>query len=191
MHWIPLLLGLIILTFTIKYLINNVSLVHSLLYVNEPICQSDFIKTVIYNSTGKINCKLIADHIEFFNEKRISWFIQLSATTFNENTEPTWSAKADRGKLVNNKMLYLYGHVQIVSLKNTSQIQKIVTESAVINLVTHDIFSNNSITLCGQDFISSGMRMCGNLNKKTIKLIEKVKTSYNRKNVQCKFSSTK
>ena len=64
------------------------------------------------------------------------------------------------------------------SLTTTSQLEKIKTDNAEINLITQDISSDDQVTLYGANFTSEGMKMRGNLRSKTAKLIEKVKTYY-------------
>jgi len=91
---------------------------------------------------------------------------------------PTWSIKSDRAKLTNDRMLYLYGHVEVNSLTKDAQLERIKTDNAQVNLVTQDVQSDDQVTLYGRGFNSTGMKMRGNLRTKTAELIEKVKTNY-------------
>lgn len=151
----------------------------------EPTYQSEYTTTVLHNQTGGINYKLVANHVDYFAKEQITWFILPMVTMFDNNTVPTWTVKADQAKLTQKKMLYLYGHVQVNSLTDTSQITCITTDNAVINLVTQDISSDDKVTLYGTGFNSNGMKMRGNLCNKTAELIEKVQTSYEIQNSQC------
>jgi lipopolysaccharide export system protein LptC len=101
---------------------------------------------------------------------------------YDENKVATWTVKADQAKLTGDKMLYLYGHVQVDSLTDTSQLKRINTDNAVVNLVTQDVSSDDVVTLYGIGFNSIGTKMRGNLRSKTAQLIEKVKTSYEIQN---------
>ena len=106
-------------------------------------------------------------------------------TTFDVNDAnkvATWSVKADKAKLTNDRMLYLYGHVEITALTPDSQLRRITTDNAQVNLVTQDVSSDDLVTLYGTTFNSSGLKMRGNLRSKTAKLIEKVRTSYETQN---------
>jgi lipopolysaccharide export system protein LptC len=60
----------------------------------------------------------------------------------------------------------------------TSQLQRIKTDNARVNLTTQDVASDDEVTLYGTGFTSNGMKMRGNLRDKTAELIEKVTTSY-------------
>ena len=116
--------------------------------------------------------------------QQLSWFAKPVMTTFDTNKAPTWSIKADKAKLTNDRMLYLYGHVEVDALSADSQLRKITTDNAQINLVTQDVTSDDMVTLYGTTFNSSGLKMRGNLRSKNAELIEKVRTSYEIQNKQ-------
>lgn len=134
--------------------------------------------TVVYDPTGKLSYKLVASHAEYFSADQLSWFTQPLATTYDEQGVATWSVRADRAKLTKDKMLYLYGHVEVNSLTPDAQLERITTDNAQVNLTTQDVSSDDEVTLYGPSFTSNGLKMRGNLRSKTAELIEKVKTSY-------------
>ncbi len=143
-----------------------------------PTYTSDETTTLVYNPQGGLNYRLVAQKVEYFNAEQLTWFTSPVATLFNEQGVATWSVQADRAKLTKDKMLFLYGHVEVNSLTNDSQLRQIKTDNAQVNLVTQDIASDDEVTLFGASFLSNGMKMRGNLRNKTAELIEKVKTSY-------------
>lgn len=151
---------------------------------NEPTYQSEQSNTVVYSPEGALNYRLIAQHVEYFSDDGVSWFTQPVMTIFDTNKVPTWSVKADRAKLTNDRMLYLTGHVEVNALTPDSQLRKITTDKAEINLVTQDVTSDTLVTLYGTSFNSSGLKMRGNLRSKNAELIEKVRTSYEIQNKQ-------
>ena len=154
---------------------------------NEPTYQSEHSNTLVYSPEGALNYRLIAQHVEYFSIDGVSWFTQPVMTTFETsdvNKTPTWSVKADKAKLTNDRMLYLYGHVEVNALTPDSQLRKITTDEAQINLITQDVSSDTLVTLYGTSFNSSGLKMRGNLRNKTAELIEKVRTSYEIQNKQ-------
>ncbi|ALB61374.1 lipopolysaccharide transporter [Cronobacter condimenti 1330] len=151
---------------------------------NEPTYQSEQSNTVVYSPEGALNYRLVAQHVEYFSDEGVSWFTQPVMTTFDTNKVPTWSVKADRAKLTNDRMLYLTGHVEVNALTPDSQLRKITTDKAEINLVTQDVTSDTLVTLYGTSFNSSGLKMRGNLRSKNAELIEKVRTSYEIQNKQ-------
>ena len=149
-----------------------------------PTYTSDDSHTVVYNPQGALSYKLVSDKVTYFSDDELSWFDNPVMTTFDENKVPTWTLRADKAKLTKDRMLYLYGHVELNTLTQDSQLERIKTDNAQINLVTQDVTSNDQVTLYGRSFNSTGMKMRGNLRTKNAELIEKVKTSYEIQNEQ-------
>ncbi|MBV4412990.1 LPS export ABC transporter periplasmic protein LptC [Enterobacteriaceae bacterium YMB-R22] len=149
---------------------------------SDPTYKSEGSTTVVYNPAGALNYRLIADHIEHYSDTAISWFTRPVMTVYDTNKIETWSVRADRAKLTEDRMLYLYGNVEVNALTADSQLRKITTDNAQVNLVTQDVTSDDLVTLYGTTFNSRGLKMRGNLRKKTAELIEKVKTSYEIQN---------
>lgn len=144
----------------------------------EPTYQSQQMVTIVYNPEGQLNYKLTAEDVKYYAASEETWFTKPVMIMFDKDTVATWSVRADRAKLTKNRMLYLYGNVEVNSLTPTSQLEKIKTDNADVNLITQDISSDDHVTLYGANFTSEGMKMRGNLRSKTAKLIEKVKTYY-------------
>ena len=151
---------------------------------NDPTYKSEHTDTLVYNPEGALSYRLIAQHVEYYSDQAVSWFTQPVLTTFDKAKIPTWSVKADKAKLTNDRMLYLYGHVEVNALVPDSQLRRITTDNAQINLVTQDVTSEDLVTLYGTTFNSSGLKMRGNLRSKNAELIEKVRTSYEIQNKQ-------
>lgn len=143
-----------------------------------PTYTSEQTTTLVYNPQGGLNYRLVAQKVEHFSAGQLTWFTAPVATLFDEQGDATWSVRADRAKLTRDKVLYLYGHVEVDSLTDDSQLKRIKTDNAQVNLVTQDVSSDDEVTLYGASFTSNGMKMRGNLRNKTAELIEKVKTSY-------------
>ena len=151
---------------------------------NDPTYKSEHTDTLVYNPEGALSYRLIAQHVEYYSDQAVSWFTQPVLTTFDKDKIPTWSVKADKAKLTNDRMLYLYGHVEVNALVPDSQLRRITTDNAQINLVTQDVTSEDLVTLYGTTFNSTGLKMRGNLRSKNAELIEKVRTSYEIQNKQ-------
>ncbi|CUX97020.1 LPS export ABC transporter periplasmic protein LptC [Candidatus Hoaglandella endobia] len=186
-RWITVLLGFVLLrliTMLIRWNVADTDNYSAQPTVNlgEPTYQSEFTTTVVYNSSGGIHYKLVADHVNHFAKQQLTWFIRPVATTFDENNMPTWQVKADKAKIIEDKILYLSGHVQVDSLTDASQLKYIKTDQAVVNLITQDVFSNEKVTLYGTSCNSTGMKLRSNLRSKTAELIEQVETFYEIQN---------
>ncbi|MBP6122546.1 MULTISPECIES: LPS export ABC transporter periplasmic protein LptC [Providencia] len=144
----------------------------------QPNYQTDDSVTFVYNPAGDLAYKLIATKIDNYTESKITWFSQPVLTTYNEAGVPTWTVKAFKARLTSDRVLYLYSDVQVDSLNKESQIQQITTESAVVNLTTQDVSSEDKVTITGHGLNSTGLKMKGNLRTRTAELIEDVKTYY-------------
>lgn len=144
----------------------------------EPTYQTEQMITIVYNPEGQLNYKLTAEDVKYYASPEDTWFTKPVMIMFDKDQIATWSVRSDRAKLTKERMLYLYDNVEVNSLTTTSQLEKIKTNSAEVNLLTQDISSDDHVTLYGANFTSEGMKMRGNLRDKTAQLIEKVKTYY-------------
>ncbi|MDC9595822.1 LPS export ABC transporter periplasmic protein LptC [Xenorhabdus anantnagensis] len=148
-----------------------------------PTYQTKEAVTFVYDPTGKLAYKLVADDVKNYTETKLTWFTNPVLTTFDPNSAPgtliaTWTVRANKAKLTKDNMLYLYGDVQVDSLTDASQLQRITTDNAIVNLITQDVASDDQATIIGVGLKSVGMKMRGNLRNKTAELIEKVSTRY-------------
>ncbi|ADO46775.1 LPS export ABC transporter periplasmic protein LptC [[Enterobacter] lignolyticus] len=183
-RWVIILLSLVALVLIGYNFVNKDDAVHPIANSNDPTYKSEHTDTLVYSPEGALNYRLIAEHVEYFSDDAVSWFEHPLLTTYDVNKVATWSIKADRAKLTNDRMLYLYGHVEINALTPDSQLRKITTDNAMVNLITQDVSSDDLVTLYGTTFNSSGLKMRGNLRSKNAELIEKVRTSYEIQNKQ-------
>ncbi|MCS2152866.1 LPS export ABC transporter periplasmic protein LptC [Scandinavium goeteborgense] len=177
-RWVIILLSLLALVLIGFNLVDKDAPGPAVVNNNDPTYKSEHTDSVVYNPEGALTYRLISEHVEYFSEQAVSWFTRPVLTTFDVNKVPTWSIKADKAKLTNDRMLYLYGHVEINALTDDSQLRKVTTDNAIVNLVTQDVSSDDLVTLYGTTFNSSGLKMRGNLRSKNAELIEKVRTSY-------------
>ncbi|HAZ75359.1 MULTISPECIES: LPS export ABC transporter periplasmic protein LptC [Enterobacteriaceae] len=183
-RWVIILLSLAVLVLIGVNLTDRDDDSEVVINNSEPTYRSEHTDTVVYSPEGALNYRLIAQHVEYFSDQAVSWFTQPVLTTFDENKVPTWSIRSDKAKLTDDRMLYLYGHVEVNALTAESQLRKITTDNAQINLITQDVTSNDLVTLYGTTFNSSGLKMRGNLRSQNAELIEKVRTSYEIQNKQ-------
>lgn len=183
-RWVIILLSLVALVLIGINLVDRDDTAPVAQNTDEPTYKSEDSSTVVYNPSGALNYRLIADHVEYFSESATSWFTKPVMTVYDADKIETWAVSADRAKLTEDRMLYLYGNVEVNALTAQSQLRRITTDNAQVNLVTQDVTSEDLVTLYGTTFNSQGLKMRGNLRKKTAELIEKVKTSYEIQNKQ-------
>ncbi|KQN60789.1 MULTISPECIES: LPS export ABC transporter periplasmic protein LptC [Rahnella] len=177
--WIILVLTAIVLILIGWSLSDNTDDAPQAVNDQEPTYQSSHTVTMVYDPLGSLTYKLVSDQVKYYTTDQVTWFTNPVATMYDKNKVPTWVLRSDKAKMTQDKMLYLYGHVQADSLTpETSQLQRIKTDNAQVNLTTQDVASDDEVTLYGTGFTSNGMKMRGNLRDKTAELIEKVTTSY-------------
>lgn len=95
-----------------------------------------------------------------------------------ETTKESWKLVANKAILTKNNMLYLEGNIVMQSLSPISRVQRIETEKAIVNLTTQDISSDTMVSIFGQNFKTTGLKMDGNLQKQIATLKEQVRTYY-------------
>ncbi|MGP1947669.1 MAG: LPS export ABC transporter periplasmic protein LptC [Arsenophonus sp. NC-PG7-MAG3] len=177
--WLNIILILIALVLVGRKLADfNQAKTPVILNNSQPNYQTRNAITHVYDPIGKLTYKLITDETHHFSTNKISWFINPVLTTYNINSIPTWAIRANKAKLTNNNILYLYGNVQINSLNPSSDLQQILTENAIVNLTTQDVSSDDKVMVIGIGLCSVSMKMRGNMITHTAELIENVKTYY-------------
>lgn len=181
-RWVIILLALAALVLIGINLADNDDTGRVSINNHEPTYQSEHTNTMVYSPDGALSYRLVAEHVEYFSDEAVSFFTKPVMTAWDTNKVPTWAISADKAKLTNDRLLYLDGHVEVNALTPDSQLRKITTDRAVVNLITQDVSSDSLVTLYGTSFNSSGMKMRGNLRNKNAELIEKVKTSYEIQN---------
>lgn len=183
--WLNIILTMIVLALIGWNLADfNQSKAPAMIENSQPNYQTANAVTHVYDPMGKLAYKLITDETHHFSSSKISWFINPVLTTYDTKSIPTWAIRANKAKLTSDNMLYLYGNVQVNSLNPTSDLQQILTENAIVNLITQDVSSNDKVTVIGIGLRSVGMKMRGNMRTHTAELIEDVKTYYEIPNKQ-------
>ncbi|AFJ45506.1 LPS export ABC transporter periplasmic protein LptC [Shimwellia blattae] len=177
-RWVIILLTLLVLVLIGVNLADRDETGPVTTNTDEPTYKSGYSSTLVYSPEGALTYRLVSRTTGYYTAESVSWFTDPVVTSYDAQQVATWSIKADRAKLTNDRMLYLYGHVEVNALTPDSQLRKITTDNAQINLITQDVTSDDLVTLYGTTFNSSGLKMRGNLRSKTAQLIEKVRTSY-------------
>lgn len=158
---------------------------------SQPNYQTDDSVTFVYNPAGDLAYKLVSDKIDNYTADKVTWFVNPVLTTYNDDGVPTWTVRSLKAKLTSDRVLYLYNDVQVDSLGPDSQIQRISTQNAIVNLITQDVSSDDKVTIIGQGLNSTGLKIRGNLRLRTAALIEDVKTHYVLQKEEQKNESSK
>ncbi|EGY34743.1 LPS export ABC transporter periplasmic protein LptC [Aggregatibacter actinomycetemcomitans] len=140
------------------------------------------MSTTVYSPTGKKQYLATSAKVEHYTSDGHTDFQQPVVLLLDieiQNTDKeSWKLSADKARLTKDNMLYLDGNVIAQSLSAQSRLQRIETQSAVVNLTTQDISSDQMVKLNGQNFNSTGLKLTGNLQQQVATLKEQVKTYY-------------
>ena len=147
------------------------------------------METTIFSPTGQKQYIAKSDKVEYYSEDGHTDFLNpvvfvLDDSTSDESKQnetdlhQSWKLTAAKATLTKDNMLNLSGRVVAQSLLPESRLQRIETERATVNLNTQDITSNTEVKINGQNFVSSGLKLDGNLKQQVATLKEQVKTHY-------------
>lgn len=143
-----------------------------------PIYQSKSMMTRVYDPTGIQIYQVIAYQISYNADDGNTHFQKPDVMIYNASGAPSWHISADKARLTKKRMIDLNGDVSLVNLTPNSQLERITTHSAKVNLATQTVTSPDKVTLHGPNFYSTGYKLEGNLRQKTANLLENVKTFY-------------
>ncbi|MDG2944790.1 LPS export ABC transporter periplasmic protein LptC [Exercitatus varius] len=147
------------------------------------------METTIFSPTGQKQYIAKSDKVEYYSEDGHTDFfnpmvfvLDDSASDKSKQNETdlhqSWKLTAAKATLTKDNMLNLSGRVVAQSLLPESRLQRIESERATVNLKTQDITSNTEVKINGQNFVSSGLKLDGNLKQQVATLKEQVKTHY-------------
>ncbi len=140
------------------------------------------MQTTVYSPSGKKQYLALSEKVEHYANDKHTDFHKPIVYLFDIQTEQlggqSWKISADNAKLSNENMLYLTGNVTVQSLLADSRLQRVETQSAVVNLKTQDITSDTMVTINGLNFNSTGLKLSGNLQQQIATLKEQVRTHY-------------
>ncbi|PJG85556.1 LPS export ABC transporter periplasmic protein LptC [Conservatibacter flavescens] len=140
------------------------------------------METILYSPTGKKQYVGRAETVSHYDNDGHTEFTKPILYLYDiegKNAEQqSWMLSADTAVLTKDRMLYLEGNVVAKSLLPDSRLQRVETEKAQFNLTTHDISSDTMVKINGQNFITTGQKLTGNLQQQIATLKEQVKTYY-------------
>lgn len=142
-----------------------------------PEYSGEKLTATIFDLNGKPQYFAEAKEIRRFEETERTEFIQARLELFDlESGAKQWQAVANRAEITKEKLLHLYGDVQLTSFDPQSRLQKVTTEQLTINLATHDMSSDAVVSAEAVGLKISGKGLSGNLKQQVATLLQAVKT---------------
>lgn len=145
----------------------------------QPIYKSDKMETAIYDPQGNLSYQIVAEKVEHYDDNGNTLFISPNITIYNNYMAKSWHIWAKSATLTKDKQLYLNNQVTLQNLLPDSQLKKIITNNAKVDLATQVVTSDDFVTIEGANFTSTGIGLLGNLHSQTADILENVKTYYN------------
>jgi lipopolysaccharide export system protein LptC len=148
--------------------------------VEDPVSQHKCysLVTVVYDEQGVPYYRLAAAEARHDPREQISYFEQPQLQLLNESQQISWVVRANQAQLVQQRQLYLRGHIEVRSLMAQTVLQTMVTEQVQIDLIDQVIQSDQPVTLTGEQFISRGNGLWGHFNQRVFTLLNSVNTRY-------------
>lgn len=146
---------------------------------NQPVYQSEQMTTDVYDLSGEIIYHVESESVKHFDNSNNTEFDSPKFTLYDRENLATWYIQAKQATLTNDKLLYLYKDVQLDNLTPNAQLQQVKTDNAIVDLTTQMVTSTDPVTIIGTGFNSTGVGLSGDLQAKTAKILENVKTHYN------------
>ncbi|AWX14449.1 LPS export ABC transporter periplasmic protein LptC [Mergibacter septicus] len=149
--------------------------------LNAPEYIGKNMRTTVYSPNGSIQYVASATTVKYYAKTEQTIFEKPLVYIYEMNNGQilkSWVLKADKAILNKKNDLLLNGNVRIQNLTPNAKLEKIETEQAEVNLTTQEITSDTIASIIGQNFVTSGKKLIGNLRTKTAILKKQVKTSY-------------
>jgi lipopolysaccharide export system protein LptC len=147
--------------------------------LDTPIYQSDDMVTNVYALSGNMVYKIESGKVKHFDNTGNTDFDLPNVTLYDQAHTATWHIQAKRATLTKDKLIYLYQGVLLTNLTPDAQLQKILTDNAVVDLKTQLVTSDDPVKINGIGFFSTGIGLVGNLREKKANILENIKTYYN------------
>lgn len=163
--------------------LHHISLNSDNIYIH----QGEDVNINIYNTNIEKNYrfKIITQNIKYLSDQNTIQLIHPNITIFDKKNIAIWKITSNHATVYHKqKILHLHGCIHINNLLKNTNLSSVITNQAIINLITNDIVSNTKVILHGNYFYSIGTQMHGNLYTKTIKLINNTYTCYEIQHIE-------
>lgn len=157
---------------------NNNKNIESIDLTHYPIYQSKEATMYIYGFDGKLKETIFAKDVEYFEQNSYTLFQEPVVHLYNEALIPEWRLTSNDAKLINNNDLDLNGKVVIDNLLKESDIKKIITYNAKVNLNSLIATSQERVTAYGTNLETTGIGVKSYLKTRKTDILNDVKTRY-------------
>ncbi|WP_108649211.1 LPS export ABC transporter periplasmic protein LptC [Dongshaea marina] len=147
-----------------------------------PDSEAKDILTTEYGKNGLINKTFFASEAKYYQSQSRSDFVQPKITMFDATGKPQWSLKSKQGTLIQDVSAHMQGDVVGKSLQPNNYLKRLNTDEATLDLKTNIVTGDKPVVIYGQDVTTRGVGFVGNLNKKTLKILDDAHAIYTTPN---------
>lgn len=130
-----------------------------------------------YNIQGDLEDIFTADQALYFEQKKITEFINPQLNTYDKQTE-TWQINAKHGQLQQKDQLILRDNIVIKNRSPNINLDKITTNYLAMDLNTHIITSDKPVAIDSDDYHVQGVGLKAELDQKRYQILEQGHATY-------------
>ncbi|WP_372870315.1 LPS export ABC transporter periplasmic protein LptC [Shewanella sp.] len=147
--------------------------------VQKPDYVATDLRSISYDSEGKLESRVSATYMEHFDSDARTLFTEPVYTLFPQDGKGEWRLSAKVGKLnkASDKVM-LEEDVLIEAISFNDPLQQLTTHYLELDLKSMILSSEQEILISGNHFHMSGVGLHADLNAQEVKLLSKIKGTY-------------
>ncbi|MDH2924105.1 lipopolysaccharide export system protein LptC [Nicoletella semolina] len=135
------------------------------------------VSAKVYDMHGQPQYFAKANEIKHYEQTAKTELFQPLLYLFNTNTaKEQWKITANHAEITQEKLLYLTGDIRLENIEPNSRLQRLETQTLLVDLITQDISSESEVVSTGLGFNTSGIGLSGNLKKQIATLLKDTRT---------------
>ncbi|MCH4295776.1 LPS export ABC transporter periplasmic protein LptC [Shewanella sp. 3B26] len=147
--------------------------------VQKPDYVATDLRSISYDSEGKLESRVSASYMEHFDGDAQTLFTQPVYTLFPQDGKGEWRLSAKIGRLDKaSDRVMLEQDVLIEAISFNEPLRQLNTSYLELDLKTMILTSEQEILISGNNFHMSGVGLHADLNAQEVKLLSKIKGTY-------------
>lgn len=145
----------------------------------KPDFTAEVLRTVEYNTDGKIVRRTFADKMEHYSELGMTMFSNPVIILYDKAAKATWKIQSKEGVFNTNDDATLRDDVIITNMTPNDYVDLITTTYLQMDLNENKVRSDQLITISGKLLHQTGVGLEGDLKKESMTIFKQVKATYN------------
>lgn len=131
-----------------------------------------------YTVEGKLTDVFTAEQAFYYQHSKITDAITPELQTFEMDGQAAWNIKAKTGQLFGNDRISLHDNIVIANRNPALNIDRIQTSYLDMDINTHQIRSDQAVTIDSPDYHVQGVGLHADLNSKRYQILEQGHATY-------------